>query len=116
MRKKVLYCFLLILVTHPGLQSQDPFGLSFQTQRAMINPSFVGITGVESIQMNAKMQWNNFGDASDRYQTLSVLIEEPLPCTRLLDIGIKFLHDQEGKARYKTTELGFLSSITITPS
>ncbi|MBK8110433.1 MAG: hypothetical protein IPK46_08935 [Saprospiraceae bacterium] len=73
------------------------------------------IAGVESIQMNAKMQWNNFGDASDRYQTLSVLIEEPLPCTRLLDIGIKLLHDQEGKARYKTTELGFLSSITITP-
>ena len=115
MNWKVLYCFLWVAMARSFLFAQDPFGMSFQTQRAMINPSFVGITGVESIQMNAKMQWNNFGDASDRYQTLSVLIEEPLPCTRLLDIGIKLLHDQEGKARYKTTELGFLSSITITP-
>ncbi|MBK7008401.1 MAG: type IX secretion system membrane protein PorP/SprF [Saprospiraceae bacterium] len=114
MNRKVLYCCLLVILARIGLEGQIHLGCHFQTQRAMINPSFVGITGVESIQMNAKMQWNNFGDASDRYQTLSVLIEEPLPCTRLLDIGIKLLHDQEGKARYKTTELGFLSSITIT--
>lgn len=116
MNVKLLYYFLPTLMGCLGLGAQDPFALSFQSNRALINPSFVGIHGVESIQMNAKMQWNNRGDISDRYQTLSVLVEEPLPCTRMLDIGLKFLHDQEGKTRYKTTEIGFLSSITLTPS
>ncbi len=113
MNVKLLYYFLPALMGCFGLVAQDPFALSFQSNRALINPSFVGIHGVESILMNAKMQWNNRGDVSDRYQTLSVLVEEPLPCTRLLDIGLKFLHDQEGKTRYKTTEIGFLSNITI---
>lgn len=95
-------------------KAQDPFSLSFQTNRALVNPSFVGINGSESFQMNAKMQWNNISDASDRYQTLCIMIEEPLPCTNLLDVGLKFIHDQEGKARYKTTEIGILSNISIT--
>ena len=102
MNVKLLYYFLPALMGCLGLRAQDPFALSFQSNRALINPSFVGIHGVESIQMNAKMQWNNPGDVSDRYQTLSVLIEEPLPCTRLLDMSLSCtVYNQNQSARIR---------------
>ncbi len=108
---------ILMIIAFMGcanyLFSQDPAFTSFQSCRTLFNPSFVGLSGSESFQLKTKYQWYNKADPSDRYQTINFLFEEPLPCKQLLDVGLKFNHNSEGKARFKTTEMGILSCITL---
>lgn len=103
------FTFFFIIYVH-FLSAQDPAYTDFDHSRMIFNPSLVGSSGAESLKFRSKFQWNN--DGGDGYKTGSILFEEAMPCS-IVDIGLKFNFNEEGKGVYRTIESGILTSACL---
>ena len=101
---------LLGLLCQGLLFGQDPFFLQFTNTESFFNPSLTGFRGAMSVSAKYKGQWNQSG--SPGFQTISLDLEESLPCS-FFDYGLHVGTDQEGAGLLRTTDFGGRMAGTI---
>lgn len=105
-----LACITVSLFIYSALIGQDPFFVQFTHSESFFNPSLTGFRGALSVTAKYKGQW--LRSRGNGFQTLSLDVEESLPCS-VVDYGLHVGADQEGDGLLRTTDFGARVAGTI---
>lgn len=109
MCRRLLICFVLMLMFEGGVTAQDPQYSQFYAAPLYLNPAFAGSTGQARAGMNYRNQWPGI-DAT--FTTVSAYFDYFIE-DKNSGIGVLLTQDKEGLANLRSTSLALQYSYEL---